>query len=188
MNISSEELTRRILYDLLQVEVLFENWINDIMTKKKTYYQILMLSLQLRSVYEIKYTREGCSMEMTNIQFHPFSDDNLWIEIEDLTNRTKGCLLALLQKPPLDNFRTIVRNLTGTKLHYKHFPYDDFVNEYLEKGLGLLLFLNVLEKKIDSDFIDLNPISSILQEKTLELIPYTPKKAETLIDNMFSDL
>ena len=176
-------LALRIARDLSRSESLFRAWIDAILSERQSYRDSLRASLRLRSMFEVRGRRivhsarkrvEGGNGAASakrrsdgiawSHMFRPFADDTTWMAFDCMDADAVAGLLEFLKRPRTDGFRSVEGSLQGTSVLLKCFAYDDYINAYLERGLGLLLFLNALERRLGGGAVDILCVADVLAE------------------------
>ena len=96
--------------------------------------------------------------------FRPFADDTMWIPVQESGPAVAECLCDFLRRERTDGFRLVSGNLQGTSIVMKCFTYDEYVNVYLERGLGLLLFLNACERRLGPRAVDTRAVGRAIAD------------------------
>lgn len=186
------DLAIKILWNLSFEPLLFEKWIEQLSQNQISFADTLKKAIQLRSVYKMQCRHTVDKEKKWDMRFQPFSSKDISVKLENISLESKACLLKLIQNK-FDGFWTISRQVRGTEIIYKHFAHDNLINAYLEKGLGLLMFLNTLQSMRKIELTEIETLKTVLigakiPNKELQLLSKTYKKnmITELIYDMFS--
>ncbi len=154
---SSSDLTEIILLEI-SVSVVFEDWLDRILSKRMTPKEAVEQALRIRSLFEVRSEQTFDSNQWGkctwSMLFRPFSYDHPWLPWSKLSQRTMACVLSLMKRNGTDGFNTVCQNTEGTRLDYKHFVHDERTNRYLDRGLGVIMLLEAFESQWGADFVN----------------------------------
>lgn len=119
----------------LAMEGLFDSWLdlddNEIGLG-------LRASTRLRSILKVhcyrRFESNGWDVYVQLFDKFPL------IPFDKLNEMAQSSLLGLVARDGIDGFATVEKNASGNELHYMHYVHDEQITEYLQNGLGILLF------------------------------------------------